>query len=42
MKNRINHFCWNLAVALGLIEPPRLQPIVLRIEPTRSNPQRRH
>ena len=28
MKAWLNSVCWKLAVALGFIEPPRLQPIV--------------
>lgn len=36
MKSRLNAWVWQLAVALGLIEPPKLQPI-----PVRSDEQRR-
>lgn len=32
MKARLNEMFWKLAVALGLIEPPRLQPIPVRAE----------
>ncbi|WP_267912282.1 PA1414 family protein [Stutzerimonas stutzeri] len=30
MKARLNEVFWKLAVALGLIEPPRLQPVPVR------------
>lgn len=30
MKTRLNEMFWKLAVALGLIEPPRMQPIPVR------------
>lgn len=30
MKARLNEMFWKLAVALGLIEPPRMQPIPVR------------
>lgn len=32
MKAWLNSVCWNLAVALGFIEPPRLQPIPVRAQ----------
>lgn len=40
MKAWLNRMCWNLAVALGLIEPPRLQPIPVRAQRTRMPPRR--
>lgn len=30
MKARLNEMFWKLAVALGLIEPPHMQPIPVR------------
>ncbi|WP_017938014.1 PA1414 family protein [Zestomonas thermotolerans] len=36
MKRRLNAWLWQLGVALGLIEAPRLQPV-----PVRSDEQRR-
>lgn len=32
MKARLNYLMWRLAVALGLAEPPRMQPIRVRAE----------
>ncbi|MHB0763620.1 PA1414 family protein [Stutzerimonas sp. NM35] len=32
MKAWLNSMFWNLAVALGFIEPPRLQPVPVRAE----------
>jgi len=32
MKAWLNSVCWNLAVALGFIEPPRLLPIPVRAQ----------
>jgi len=32
MKAWLNSVFWNLGVALGFIEPPRLQPIPVRAE----------
>ncbi|UVE16492.1 hypothetical protein NVV93_12815 [Pseudomonas sp. LS44] len=36
MKSRLNAWLWQVGVALGLIDAPRLQPI-----PVRSEEQRR-
>lgn len=36
MKARVERFIWQVGVALGLIETPKLQPI-----PVRSNEQQR-
>ena len=41
MKAWLNNVCWNLAVALGFIEPPRLQPIPVRAQRDRVVAQRR-
>ena len=41
MKAWLNRLCSDLAVALGFVEPPRLQPIRVRAERT-ENPKRRH
>ncbi|EHY76361.1 hypothetical protein PstZobell_02846 [Stutzerimonas stutzeri ATCC 14405 = CCUG 16156] len=30
MKARLNEMFWKLAITLGLIEPPRMQPIPVR------------
>lgn len=38
MKAWLNRVCWNLAVALGFIEPPRLQPIPVRSKQHTSAP----
>lgn len=38
MKAWLNSVCWNLAVALGFVEPPRLQPI--RVEAHRDKTAR--
>ncbi|MGA6100197.1 PA1414 family protein [Stutzerimonas marianensis] len=38
MKAWLNSVCWNLAVALGFIEPPRPQPI--RVEAPRDKTMR--
>ncbi|WP_260465650.1 PA1414 family protein [Stutzerimonas stutzeri] len=38
MKAWLNEMYWKLAVALGLIEPPRMQPIPVR---TRREQERR-
>lgn len=32
MKARLNEMFWKLAVALGLIEPPCMQPIPVRAQ----------
>jgi len=40
MKAWLNRVCWELAVALGFIEPPRPQPIPIRAERTKSVPPR--
>jgi len=40
MKAWLNRMCWNIAVALGLIEPPRPQPIPVRAQRTRGQPGR--
>jgi hypothetical protein len=41
MKAWLNSVCWNLAVALGFIEPPRLQPIPVRAQRSKSATPRR-
>ncbi|MCW3150750.1 hypothetical protein N8H22_19265 [Stutzerimonas stutzeri] len=42
MKARLNYVMWRLAVALGLIEAPRMQPIRVPTERTdASRPRRR-
>ncbi|TYP65618.1 PA1414 family protein [Stutzerimonas stutzeri] len=41
MKAWLNSVCWNLAVALGFIEPPRLQPIPVRAQRDRVAATRR-
>lgn len=41
MKAWLNSVCWNLAVALGLIEPPRLQPIKVRSHQDKPAARRR-
>ncbi len=32
MKARLNQIIWKVAVALGLVEPPRMQPIPVRAQ----------
>ncbi|MHA3887544.1 MULTISPECIES: PA1414 family protein [Stutzerimonas stutzeri group] len=32
MNARLREMCWKLAVTLGLVEPPRMQPIPIRAE----------
>jgi hypothetical protein len=32
MKARLREMCWKLAVTLGLVELPRMQPIPIRAE----------
>ncbi|WP_330216834.1 PA1414 family protein [Stutzerimonas azotifigens] len=39
MKAWLDRVSWNLAVWLGLVEPPKPQPIPVRAQPAR--PQRR-
>ncbi|MFG3503048.1 PA1414 family protein [Pseudomonas sp. NPDC047963] len=41
MKAWLNSVCWKLAVALGFIEPPRLQPIPVRAQRDRVAAPRR-
>jgi hypothetical protein len=41
MKAWLSSVCWNLAVALGFIEPPRLQPIPVRAQRGESAAKRR-
>jgi hypothetical protein len=41
MKAWLNSVCWNLAVALGFIEPPRLQPIPVRAQRDKATAYRR-
>ena len=41
MKAWLNNVCWELGVALGLIEPPRLQPIKVAVQPDKRPAQRR-
>ncbi|WP_336605464.1 PA1414 family protein [Stutzerimonas stutzeri] len=41
MKAWLNSVCWNLAVALGFVEPPRLQPIPVRAQRDKTSAQRR-
>ncbi|MEN2505347.1 PA1414 family protein [Stutzerimonas stutzeri] len=41
MKAWLSNVCWQLAVALGFIEPPRLQPIRVRAERDDSASRRR-
>ncbi|WP_256586782.1 PA1414 family protein [Metapseudomonas furukawaii] len=40
MKKRLEAWMWQLAVALGLMEAPRLQPIPVRNEGQRQRRQR--
>lgn len=41
MKAWLSGVCSNLAVALGFIEPPRLQPIPVRAERTKPASRQR-
>jgi hypothetical protein len=42
MKARLNQIIWKLAVALGLVEPPRMQPIPVRAQrDAAARPRRR-
>lgn len=41
MKAWLDSVCWNLAVALGFVEPPKLQPIPVQAQQDRSAAQRR-
>lgn len=41
MKKRLDAWMWQLGVALGLIEAPRLQPIPLRSEEQRRLAEQR-
>ncbi|WP_282096978.1 PA1414 family protein [Stutzerimonas nosocomialis] len=41
MKAWLNRMCVNLAVALGLVEPPRLQPIPVRAQRQPQDRRRR-
>ncbi|WP_307876492.1 MULTISPECIES: PA1414 family protein [unclassified Pseudomonas] len=41
MNAWLNRVCWNLAVALGFIEPPRLQPIPVRSQRCTSKAPKR-
>lgn len=41
MKAWLSSVCWNLGVALGFIEPPRLQPIPIRAQRDKSATSRR-
>ncbi len=41
MKALLNSVCWNLAVALGFVEPPRLQPIPVQAQRDKAAAQRR-
>jgi len=41
MKAWLNSVIWNLGVALGFIEPPRLQPIPVRAEREKNASSRR-
>ncbi|WP_342769574.1 PA1414 family protein [Stutzerimonas urumqiensis] len=40
MKAWLNRVSWNLAVLLGWVEPPRPQPIPVRVQPRRAPPRR--
>ncbi|WP_407296912.1 PA1414 family protein [Stutzerimonas zhaodongensis] len=41
MKAWLSSVCWNLAVALGFVEPPRLQPIAVRAQRDTAAARRR-
>lgn len=42
MKARLNQIIWKMAVALGLVEPPRMQPIPVRAQlDAAARPRRR-
>ncbi|EIK51671.1 hypothetical protein YO5_13158 [Stutzerimonas stutzeri TS44] len=41
MKARLREIGWKLAVALGLVEPPRMQPIPVRTERDPAERRRR-
>jgi len=41
MKAWLNEMYWKLAVALGLIEPPRMQPIPVRARREQERPAQR-
>lgn len=41
MKAWLNRVCSDLAVALGFVEPPRLQPIPVRAQRTKTATNRR-
>ncbi|WP_312763072.1 PA1414 family protein [Stutzerimonas balearica] len=42
MKARLNQIIWKMAVTLGLVEPPRMQPIPVRAQrDAAARPRRR-